>query len=159
MRPDKAADEQTAIGDAPPRQAQTTEPSFEERVAVAKQNQPELSVAPAVEQELQPEPAAPRPATRSPAARVLTIDEVRLNGTLQITDLHLDIHVYSDDPIHRAVNQVGQKLIGLKKLCFHFHEPGKISHIHIDFFLAVLYSNRINTYIAVMKGVIQGPDF
>ena len=103
MRPDGAADEKAAIGDAPPQQAQTTEPSFEEKVAAAKQNQPELVVAPAAEQEPQPEPVASRPATRSPTARVLTIDEVRLNGTLQITDLHLDIHVYSDDPGERFV--------------------------------------------------------
>ena len=103
MRPDGAADESAAIGDAPPQQAQTTEPSFQEKVAAAKQNQPELAIAPAAEQEPQPEPVASRPATRSPAARVLTIDEVRLNGTLQITDLHLDIHVYSDDPGERFV--------------------------------------------------------
>jgi len=103
MRPDGVADEQATIGGTPPQQAQTTEPSFEERVATAKQNQPELTNAPAAEQQPQPEPAAPRPVTRSPAARVLTIDEVRLNGTLQLTDLHLDIHVYSDDPGERFV--------------------------------------------------------
>ena len=103
MRPDGAADEKVANGDAPPQQAQTTEPSFEEKVAAAKQNQPELTIATAAEQEPQPEPVASRSATRSPAARVLTIDEVRLNGTLQITDLHLDIHVYSDDPGERFV--------------------------------------------------------
>lgn len=37
------------------------------------------------------------------SARVLTIDEVRLNGALQLTDLHLDIHVYSDAPDERFV--------------------------------------------------------
>ena len=34
---------------------------------------------------------------------LLTIDEVRLNGTVQLTDLHLDIHVYSDSPEERFV--------------------------------------------------------
>jgi len=103
LRPDPAADEQATNGDAPPQQAQTSEPSFEERVAAAKQNQSELTTTPEAEPEPQPETAASQPATRSPAARVLTIDEVRLNGTLQISDLHLDIHVYSDDPGERFV--------------------------------------------------------
>jgi len=103
MRPDGVTDENAAIGEAPPPQAQTAAPSFEERVAAAKQNQPELTSAPAVEQQPRPEPAASRPTTRLPAARVLTIDEVRLNGTLQLTELHLDIHVYSDDPGERFV--------------------------------------------------------
>lgn len=103
MRPDGVADEPAATNDTPPQQTQSAQPSFEEKVAAAKQNQPELTSASAVEQEPQPEPAAARPTTRSSGARILTIDEVRLNGALQMTDLHLDIHVYSDDPGERFV--------------------------------------------------------
>ena len=103
IRPDEVADEPAAIIDPPRQQTQSAEPTFEEKVATAKQNQPELAIASAAEQEPQPEPATSRPTTRAPGARVLTIDEVRLNGTLQVTDLHLDIHVYSDDPGERFV--------------------------------------------------------
>ncbi len=79
------------------------EPSFEEQVAAAKLNQPR----PAAETEAEPaETAAPAAAKSTPStsgARILTIDEVRLNGSLQLTDLHLDIHVYSDVPEERFV--------------------------------------------------------
>ena len=37
------------------------------------------------------------------AQRVATIDELRLDGQLQLPDLHLDIHVYSDAPEERFV--------------------------------------------------------
>ena len=97
LRPDKTPDA-TIPAQAAPEQAQTAAPSFEEQVAAAKQNQP-----PPVETATAGSPspqATTRPATR---VRVLTIDEVRLNGTLQVTDLHLDIHVYNDDPAKRFV--------------------------------------------------------
>ncbi len=78
-------------------------PSFEEQVAAAKLNQPPPV---AVAQAKPPEPAISAPPKSTPSsagARILTIDEVRLNGTLQLTDLHLDIHVYSDIPEERFV--------------------------------------------------------
>jgi len=94
MRPDKAPDVAAIIDEAPVEQVQVAEPSFAEKINAAKQNQP-----------LQTEPpvSAPSPAAPIKRGRVLTIDEVRVNGTLQITDLHLDIHVYSDDPAERFV--------------------------------------------------------
>ena len=76
-------------------------PSFEQRVAEARENQPppvESAVA-AAQPRAQQAPAAPRPA----AGRVPTIDELRLSGELQLNELHLDIHVYSDDPAERFV--------------------------------------------------------
>ena len=107
MRPDPPAAEQTDVGDTPLTQAQIAEPSFEEKVAAAKQSQPDLASVAAASQEPQPARTASttvaRPAPRPAAARVLTIDEVRLNGSLELTDLHLDIHVYSDDPAERFV--------------------------------------------------------
>lgn len=97
MRPDKATNVAAIIDETPVEQVQVAEPSFADKINAAKQNQP-----------LRTEPAAIPRSAPSPAAainrgRVLTIDEVRVNGTLQITDLHLDIHVYSDDPAERFV--------------------------------------------------------
>jgi len=94
MRPDKAPDVAAIIDEAPVEQVQVAEPSFAEKINAAKQNQP-LQTEPSV--------SAPSPAAPIKRGRVLTIDEVRVNGTLQITDLHLDIHVYSDDPAERFV--------------------------------------------------------
>ena len=107
VRPDKPATELAESDNTAVQPSQIAEPSFEEKIAAAKQNQPELTSAAAAELEPQPAPAVSttimRPTTRPTAARVLTIDEVRLNGSLEMTDLHLDIHVYSDDPAERFV--------------------------------------------------------
>ncbi len=97
MRPDKSPVVPATIEESPVEQRTITEPSFEEKINEAKQNQP-VRTEPAATQQ-----AARRPPTPVNRARVLTIDEVRVNGTLQITDLHLDIHVYSDDPAERFV--------------------------------------------------------
>jgi len=77
------------------------QPTFEEQVAAAKLSQP----PPAAISQAEPPPpaAAPSSAPSSSGARILTIDEVRVNGTVQLTDLHLDIHVYSDVPAERFV--------------------------------------------------------
>ena len=76
-----------------------SQPTFEEQVAAAKLNQPPPA---AVTQAEPPTPNAAPPSTPSSSgARILTIDEVRVNGTVQLTDLHLDIHVYSDVPAER----------------------------------------------------------
>jgi len=85
----------------------SVEPSFEEQVAKAKEQQ----VAREQAAETEPAPDARTqsvaPASASPVTtaspRVRTIDEVRLNGALQMTDLHLDIHVYSEVPEERFV--------------------------------------------------------
>ncbi len=100
---EEAAPEQPALDE------QThAEPSFAEQVAVAKQNASARRALPA---------AAPQPSPAGPAvtpgvvysappenSRVLpTIQELRANGTVTLPDLHLDIHVYSDDPDDRFV--------------------------------------------------------
>ena len=103
MQPEKAAVDTAPTSDASLQQVKISEPSFEEKITAAKQNQPEQTTGVATQLATQPEQAASRPITRSPAVRVLTIDEVRLNGTLQMKDLHLDIHVYSDEPAERFV--------------------------------------------------------
>ena len=103
MRTDRTPDVPTTIKEMPAEQTAITEPSFEERITEAKQNQPVLTESAAIEEQAAIQQAAPGRTAAINRARVLTIDEVRLNGTLQITDLHLDIHVYSDDPAERFV--------------------------------------------------------
>jgi len=103
MRPDTTAGEAAPVATVAPEQAQISTPSFEEKVAAAKQNQPPPVTAARPDPEPQVQQAATRPPATARRGRVLTIDEVRLNGTLNVTDLHLDIHVYSDDPAERFV--------------------------------------------------------
>lgn len=99
---DKVADAPVDIDAPPAAEPQVADPSFEEQIAAAKENLPERS-------ETETADAAPPAKVQTTAAssaaarRVLTIDEVRLNGTLQLVDLHLDIHVYSEDPAERFV--------------------------------------------------------
>jgi general secretion pathway protein B len=84
--------------------AEAAEPTFAERVAVAREAQNERAeTAPPAATE--PEPASASRPVPQPAAstRVRTIDELRLTGALQLTDLHLDIHVYSEKPAERFV--------------------------------------------------------
>lgn len=85
--------------------SQPAETSFEEKIADARQNQPvPESVAPAeAPTAVEQAPVRVIPSTPANRGRVLTIDEVRLNGTLQVAALHLDIHVFSDDPAERFV--------------------------------------------------------
>ncbi len=66
--------------------------SFEEQIADAIEENEELDG----HQELAP----PRPASK---AIIPTIDQLRLDGSLQLAELHLDIHVYSEDPAGRFV--------------------------------------------------------
>ena len=66
--------------------------SFEEQIADAIEEHEELDG----HQELAP----PRPASK---AIIPTIDQLRLDGSLQLAELHLDIHVYSEDPAGRFV--------------------------------------------------------
>lgn len=66
--------------------------SFEDQIAVAIEEHEELEE----HQELAP----PRAASK---AVMPTIDQLRLDGSLQLAELHLDIHVYSKDPAGRFV--------------------------------------------------------
>lgn len=101
--PDEDADAPRVIDQAPVEPIPAAEPSFEEKIAEAKQNQPPpIEIAPVAPgpREQQTVTTQPRPST---TARVMTFDEVRLNGSVQLRDLHLDIHVYSDEPAERFV--------------------------------------------------------
>jgi len=87
--------------------------SFEEQVAVAIDNRAEQAPPPAAQTNSQASaatvaesvPARPlvNRTSNTSVAVVPTIDELRLQGTLQIAEMHLDIHVYSATPADRFV--------------------------------------------------------
>jgi general secretion pathway protein B len=89
--------------------------SFSDQVATARRNQPERSnsQAPASSGVAIAEPTPVVRTTSSPvsvanlpvsATAILpSLVELRANGTLQLPDLHVDIHVYSDVPAERFV--------------------------------------------------------
>jgi general secretion pathway protein B len=95
--------------------------SFSEQIQEARQRQaspggsaaasPEPAAGVPVETPVEAPASVPPPATppRSPPqtgftlAALPTADELRANGTIQIADLHLDIHVYSEQPDDRFV--------------------------------------------------------
>lgn len=84
------------------------EPSFAEQVADAKQNMPPPNVpAAAIPENARPAMSAAPAVVSSEAPRntalLPTIHTVRANGTVELPDLHLDIHVYSDVPEDRFV--------------------------------------------------------
>ena len=108
LRPGKAPDVAATIEAAPAQEADAAAsgagPSFEERVAEARENQPPpVTAAPEVVSQPQAQPAMANAPAGPAAGRVPTIDELRLQGELQLSELHLDIHVYSDDPAERFV--------------------------------------------------------
>ncbi len=103
LRDDAPAEDAAITTSSSKNETMVAEPSFEEQVAAAKMNQPQPAAVTQAEQSEPAASAAPKSTPSSSGARILTIDEVRLNGTLQLTDLHLDIHVYSDIPEERFV--------------------------------------------------------
>ena len=81
-----------------------TDTSFAERVARARSNQPPRQVdSAAVPSQDAIAPAADPPAAAASPQLLPSANQLRLNGTLQMAELHLDIHVYSDAPADRFV--------------------------------------------------------
>lgn len=60
-------------------------------------------VAPAQVAPVQPAPAETASASQHTLRALPTADELRVTGQMQIAELHLDIHVYSDAPADRFV--------------------------------------------------------
>jgi general secretion pathway protein B len=84
--------------------------SFERQVAAAVQNPPEQQEQNPAREIEQPESGTVRPVliSQNPSAvpaRDLypTLQEVRVNGSTNLPELHLDIHVYSSNPEDRFV--------------------------------------------------------
>jgi len=87
--------------------------SFSERIREAREREtaasasaaaaaPEPVAQPAAMQQ-PPAPVQSRPQPEFTLAELPTADELRANGQLQLSDLHLDIHVYSEKPAERFV--------------------------------------------------------
>ena len=75
--------------------------SFEEQVAVAIDDQAEQAPPPVAA--LVPAKPIVNRTSNTSVAIVPTIDELRLEGSLQIAEMHLDIHVFSASPAERFV--------------------------------------------------------
>lgn len=95
---------------AAPAEPQTTRPSFEDQVTAARKNPPSRQPAPAVVEpetdsmpNIQADLISQNPSSVTPRQLYPTLQEVRANGALNLPDLHLDIHVYSDVPKDRFV--------------------------------------------------------
>jgi general secretion pathway protein B len=114
LRPDTTPEPRTPVDPAPAEavpaepeavpQETVAEPSFEDRVTQVKQNQPPPD--PVAEDIAAPAAGNTAPAIVTPPPgqrRLLTLDELRLAGSTQLPELHLDIHVYADAPAERFV--------------------------------------------------------
>ena len=113
LRDDAADTEEPSAQVSRAAPAATAEPPFSERIREAREREsaagtntetsPGSDAQPVVEDS--PPVAAPqaRPQPEFTLAALPTADELRANGVLQIADLHLDIHVYSEQADERFV--------------------------------------------------------
>lgn len=90
------------VGQQPAEAAATSTPTFADQVEQARRQQPEVE-APSVATEAAARTAAPRAPAPGSRSGIQTIDELRLDGSLQLPDLHIDIHVFSAEPDDRFV--------------------------------------------------------
>jgi general secretion pathway protein B len=99
------ADTAPAVGPVPQTEATADpSPSFAEQVAQAQQDQPPpRETATPAEQPPQPRATTTSRTPAVAAPRVPTIDELLMDGSIQLPELHVDIHVYSDVPDERFV--------------------------------------------------------
>lgn len=107
LREQEVPDVPAPVEQTPVEQSSPASSSFEDRVAEVRQNQPAADATAAEPPPLQTASMAPvetPPQTVSQSRpRLMTIDELRLNGTLALPELHIDIHVYAEDPAERFV--------------------------------------------------------
>jgi general secretion pathway protein B len=92
-------------------------PSFSEKIEAARERQsasrPGVAADPRPVAQTTPEtptyeaapttPREARPQSRFTLEALPTADELRANGSIQLAELHLDIHVYSEEPADRFV--------------------------------------------------------
>lgn len=89
-----------------PANAPVTKPAaFSDIVAEARKNRPPQDRPTTTEPQRQDEaPAAVPPQSRvTMSEQLATINELRADGTLQLPELHLDIHVFNEKPAERFV--------------------------------------------------------
>lgn len=82
---------------------QTDNPAIAESVAATPAQAAPAQTAPAQAAPAQAAPAEAAPASQFTLRALPTADDLRLTGNMQIAELHLDIHVYSDAPADRFV--------------------------------------------------------
>lgn len=84
---------------------QSAPETFSEIVRAAKQSTPQAAETSTGEDQAEsPPPALPVTRAQKPTVEALpTFDQLRVDGILQLPDLHLDIHVYSGQPANRFV--------------------------------------------------------
>jgi len=107
LREEKVPDTPVPVKHTSVENSQPAGSSFEDRIAAARQNQPAPDATTAEATPLRTANTAPvetPPQTVSQSRpRLMTIDELRLDGTLALPELHIDIHVYAEDPAERFV--------------------------------------------------------
>ena len=107
LREEKVPDTPAPLEQMPIEQSQPASSSFEDRVAEARQNQPAPDTTTAEPTPLQTANATLVETSSQTVSqsrpRLMTFDELRLNGTLALPELHIDIHVYAEDPAERFV--------------------------------------------------------
>lgn len=110
--PDTSAQTATTRS-APPPFAEIVSDARRDRASVPATEAPQAASSNSSAAEPLPTVEPPPPSRReTPAARVspapnpavlATFNELRVNGSLQLPDLHLDIHVYAENPAERFV--------------------------------------------------------
>ena len=115
LKPDVTAPSQAAlrppvVSGAIPTTVRSNPASFEEKVAIAKQNPPEQQETQTLQKSannapeiLQSDLISQRPATIPATDLYPSFDEVRASGMSDLPDLHIDIHVFSPVPKDRFV--------------------------------------------------------
>lgn len=105
-RSSATAPEPTQSATAEPNIAETAlaEPTFAEQVIAAKEKQTKRgSEQSSASRQPQPEASAVQSKPPEPSLYLPTFDEARVRGLFQMTDLHLDIHVFGETPSDRFV--------------------------------------------------------
>ena len=112
LRPDTAPaimPEPIPTGATEPKAEIVRQRTFEEQVAIARENPPPdqqplaVNANPVASAVVRPDLISQDPSSIPSADLYPTIYEVRANGVIDIPDLHLDIHVYGPQPAERFV--------------------------------------------------------
>ena len=101
----QAAVSQPPVREVPPATETASPRPFAEIVAEARKNRPPQDVPTTTEPQRQDTVPVPAPVSSrvTMSEQLTTINEIRAEGTLDLPELHLDIHVYSDQAAERFV--------------------------------------------------------